>query len=40
MRDKDIIYVANHPTAEFGKFLQIIGPLLSSARTVDALATN
>ncbi|WP_186400248.1 polysaccharide biosynthesis/export family protein, partial [Stappia sp. P2PMeth1] len=28
MRDKDIIYVANHPTAEFGKFLQIIGPLL------------
>lgn len=40
MRDKDIIYVANHPTAEFGKFLQIIGPLLSSARTIDALATN
>ncbi|WP_249695388.1 polysaccharide biosynthesis/export family protein [Stappia sp. WLB 29] len=40
MRDKDIIYVANHPTAEFGKFLQIIGPLLSSARTVDALAAN
>jgi len=40
MRDKDIIYVANHPTAEFGKFLQIIGPLLTSARSIDALASN
>lgn len=33
MRDKDMIYVANHPTAEFGKFLRIIQPLLSAART-------
>ncbi|MHC5654120.1 polysaccharide biosynthesis/export family protein [Stappia sp.] len=39
MRDKDIIYVANHPTAEFGKFLQIIGPLLSNVSTVNALTT-
>lgn len=38
MRDKDIIYVANHPTAEFGKFLQIIGPLLTSVNTVNALS--
>lgn len=37
MRDKDVIYVANHPTAEFGKFLQIISPLLTSARTIDVL---
>lgn len=37
MRDKDIIYVANHPTAEFGKFLQIIGPLLSNVNTANAL---
>ena len=38
MRDKDIIYVANHPTAELGKFLQIIGPLLSNVNTVNALS--
>lgn len=37
MRDKDIVYVANHPTAEFGKFLQIIGPLLSNVNTVNAI---
>jgi polysaccharide export outer membrane protein len=30
MKDQDIIYVANHPIAEFGKFLQIISPLLTS----------
>jgi polysaccharide export outer membrane protein len=34
MKDQDIIYVANHPTAEFGKFLQIIAPLLNSYATV------
>lgn len=33
MRDKDLLYVANHPVAEFGKLLQIIQPLLSSARS-------
>lgn len=40
MRDKDIIYVANHPTAEFGKFLQIIGPLLSNVNTANALIAD
>jgi capsular polysaccharide export protein len=30
MKDQDIVYVANHPVAEFGKFLQIISPLLTS----------
>jgi len=34
MRDKDILYVSNHPTAEFGKFLQIIAPLISNYATV------
>ena len=33
MRDKDVLYVANHPTAELGKFLAtIVSPLLGSAR--------
>lgn len=32
MRDKDMIYVANHPAAELGKFLRIIQPILTSAR--------
>ncbi|WP_107989777.1 polysaccharide biosynthesis/export family protein [Breoghania corrubedonensis] len=32
MRDKDMIYVANHPAAELGKFLRIIQPLLTSTR--------
>lgn len=32
MRDKDMIYVANHPAAEFGKFLRIIQPALTTAR--------
>jgi capsule polysaccharide modification protein KpsS/protein involved in polysaccharide export with SLBB domain len=30
MKDQDIIYVANHPISELGKFLQIISPLLTS----------
>ena len=34
MKDKDVIYVANHSTAEFGKFLSlIVSPLLGVART-------
>lgn len=38
MRDKDIIYVANHPTAELGKFLSmIVSPLLGAARTVSSV---
>lgn len=31
MRDKDILYIANHPMAEFGKFLAIIQPALNAA---------
>lgn len=34
MRDKDIIYVATHPTVELEKLLSIINPLLNAARTV------
>ncbi|MGH2340320.1 polysaccharide biosynthesis/export family protein [Segnochrobactraceae bacterium EtOH-i3] len=30
MRDKDVLYVANHPTAELGKFLTIISPALNA----------
>lgn len=38
MKDKDVLYVANHPTAEFGKFLSsIVSPMLGSARTVAEL---
>ena len=38
MKDKDVLYVANHPTAEFGKFLSsVVSPMLGSARTVVAL---
>jgi polysaccharide export outer membrane protein len=40
MRDKDIIYVANHPTAELGKFLQIIGPLISNVNSANGLIGN
>jgi polysaccharide biosynthesis/export protein len=38
MRDKDILYVSNHPTAELGKFLQIIAPLISNVSTVQNIA--
>lgn len=34
MRDKDILYVSNHPTAEVGKFLNIIAPLISNVARV------
>ncbi|WEX10248.1 polysaccharide biosynthesis/export family protein [Chelativorans sp. AA-79] len=38
IRDKDILYVANHPTAEFGKFLAtIVQPLLGTARSATTL---
>ncbi|MTH98918.1 polysaccharide biosynthesis/export family protein [Roseibium sp. RKSG952] len=37
MRDKDILFVSNHPTAELGKFLQIIAPLISNYSTVSNL---
>lgn len=38
MRDKDVMYVANHPTAEFGKFLKIIQPAITGARSIDTIA--
>ncbi|XWN33192.1 MAG: polysaccharide biosynthesis/export family protein [Devosia sp.] len=34
MRDEDVVYVANHPAAELGKFLQILSPVLSNANLV------
>ncbi|SHL74038.1 SLBB domain-containing protein [Roseibium suaedae] len=37
MRNKDILYVANHPTAELGKFLQIISPLLTNTTRIQSL---
>jgi len=37
LQDKDVLYVANHPVAELGKFLQIIQPAITSARTVDLI---
>lgn len=37
MRDKDILYIANHPTAELGKFLQIIAPLISNYSVVQGI---
>ncbi|MTI42989.1 polysaccharide export outer membrane protein [Roseibium hamelinense] len=37
MRDKDILFVSNHPTAEFGKFLQIIAPLISNYAVVSSV---
>lgn len=40
MRDKDILYVSNHPTAEFGKFLQIIAPLISNVSTVQGISND
>ena len=39
MRDKDMLYVANHPTAEFGKFLSmIVAPVLGTAQTVRVIS--
>ncbi len=38
MRDEDLIYVANHPTADLGKFLQIISPLLGNVTQVSNFA--
>ena len=38
MRDKDVLYVANHPTAELGKFLStIVSPLLGTARSASTI---
>lgn len=37
LRDEDMIYVANHPSAQLAKFLQIISPLINTATTVATL---
>ncbi len=37
LRDDDILYVANHPSAQLGKFLEIVSPLISTATTVATL---
>lgn len=39
MRDKDVLYVANHPMAELNKFLtSFVSPLLGTARSTAVLA--
>jgi len=36
MRDKDVIYVANHPTAELGTFLStIVSPVVGAAERIE-----
>ncbi|MBJ3778200.1 polysaccharide biosynthesis/export family protein [Acuticoccus mangrovi] len=40
LRDEDMLYVANHPSAELGKFLQILSPLINTATTVATLTTR
>jgi Periplasmic protein involved in polysaccharide export len=41
MREKDVLYVANHPAAEFSKFLNsIVSPIVGTARSGVALATT
>ncbi|MEM9223431.1 MAG: polysaccharide biosynthesis/export family protein [Pseudomonadota bacterium] len=40
LRDEDIIYVANHPSAQLGKFLQIVSPIINTAVTVATLTTR
>ncbi|MEM8665595.1 MAG: polysaccharide biosynthesis/export family protein, partial [Pseudomonadota bacterium] len=40
LRDEDIIYVANHPSAQLGKFLEIVSPIISTAVTVATLTTR
>ncbi|WP_083659998.1 polysaccharide biosynthesis/export family protein [Acuticoccus yangtzensis] len=43
LRDEDLIYVSNHPAAEFNKFLQIISPAIQTgitALTVTQRFTN
>lgn len=37
LRDEDMIFVANHPSAQLAKFLQIVSPLINTATTVATL---
>ena len=38
LRDKDIVYVAAHPTAEFSKFLKLIGPAANYAQKINQMS--
>lgn len=40
LRDKDIVYIANHPMADFGKFLNIIQPALNAAVGISNASLN
>ena len=40
IRNEDVLFVADHPTASFAKFLQIISPAISAANTIIAVSTN
>jgi len=40
LRDKDIVYIANHPMADFGKFLSIIQPALNAAVGISNTSLN
>jgi polysaccharide export outer membrane protein len=40
LRDEDMIYVATHPSAELGKFLRIVSPVVSTATTVATLTNR
>ncbi|MEM0907247.1 MAG: polysaccharide biosynthesis/export family protein [Pseudomonadota bacterium] len=40
LRNEDLIYVSNHPSAQLGKFLEIVSPLISTAVTVATLTTR
>ena len=37
LRDEDIVYVATHPSAQLGQFLQILAPVIQTAVTVATL---
>ncbi len=37
LRDKDIVYVASHPTAEFAKFIRMLGPSANYAQKIDQI---
>ena len=40
MRDEGGLYGADHPTASFAKFLQVIAPAISAANTIIAVSTT
>jgi polysaccharide biosynthesis/export protein len=40
IRDKDLVYIANHPVSELGKFLAIIGSAISPALSAGAIGAE